>query len=302
MSKHLLRKLLNLDTVDQETNNTSNDNDNKKYATYYSTDGGRNVLTKIPKHMNISTQSLPEQSNNTYTDDLSDVSSHLLKSIIREKNINRFESNPLTKPLTYYSTDKKSYVTAFTPEKMNIVGNLHQESSIPKQSEQSSFPSIVTSKHSRDFSNHSSFNSDQDTSYDSFYDYYDNYQNKHDSNKSDSVTSPFNIFKSSHREGRPQDINSNKSDSATVTSPFNIFKSSHRERIPQDINSNKFYSDVSEVSDVSDVPDVPDVSDVSDVSDASSFNIFKSSHRERIPKDINSILSHYSESESDITF
>ena len=270
MSKHLLRKLLNLDTVDQETNNTSNDNDNKKYATYYSTDGGRNVLTKIPKHMNISTQSLPEQSNNTYTDDLSDVSSHLLKSIIREKNINRFESNPLTKPLTYYSTDKKSYVTAFTPEKMNIVGNLHQESSIPKQSEQSSFPSIVTSKHSRDFSNHSSFNSDQDTSYDSFYDYYDNYQNKHDSNKSDSVTSPFNIFKSSHRE-----------------------------RIPQDINSNKFYSDVSEVSDVSDVPDVPDVSDVSDVSDASSFNIFKSSHRERIPKDINSILSHYSESESD---
>ena len=273
MSKHLLRKLLNLDTVDKETNNTSNDNDNdndnKKYASYYSTDGGRNVLTKIPKHMNISTQSLPEQSNNTYTDDLSDVSSHLLKSIIREKNINRFESsNPLTKPLTYYSTDKKSYVTAFTPEKMNIVGNLHQaleESSIPKQSEQSDFPSIVTSKHSKDFSNHSSFNSDQDTSYDSFYDYYDNYQNKHDSNKSDSVTSPFNIFKSSHREGRPQDINSIK------------------------------FSDVSDVS---------NVSDVSDVSDASSFNIFKSSHRERIPKDkdqdINSILSHYSE--SDITF
>lgn len=268
MSKHLLRKLLNLDTIDKETNNTSNDNDNyndnKKYATYYSTDGGRNVLTKIPKHMNISTQSLPEQSNNTYTDDLSDVSSHLLKSIIREKNINRFESsNPLTKPLTYYSTDKKSYVTAFTPEKMNIVGNLHQaleESSIPKQSEQSDFSSIVTSKHSKDFSNHSSFNSDQDTSYDSFYDYYDNYQNKHDSNKSDSVTSPFNIFKSSHRERKPISDASNKSDSV--------------------------------------------VSDVSDVSDASSFNIFKSSHRERISQDkvqdINSILSHYSE--SDITF
>ena len=109
MSKHLLRKLLNLDTIDKETNNTSNDNDNdnKKYATYYSTDGGRNVLTKIPKHMNISTQSLPEQSNNTYTDDLSDVSSHLLKSIIREKNINRFDfpilsiSNPFWFELNY---------------------------------------------------------------------------------------------------------------------------------------------------------------------------------------------------------
>ena len=257
MSKHLLRKLLNLETVDKETNNTSNDNDNdndnKKYASYYSTDGGRNVLTKIPKHMNISTQSLPEQSNNTYTDDLSDVSSHLLKSIIREKNINRFESsNPLTKPLTYYSTDKKSYVTAFTPEKMNIVGNLHEEFSIAKQSEQSDFPSIVTSKHSIDFSNHSSFNSDQDTSYDSFYDYYDNYQNKHDSDKSES---PFNIFKSSHRERIPQDkdINSDKYEfeSDKSESPFNIFKSSHRERIPQDkdinsdIYSNISYSDIS---------------------------------------------------------
>ena len=72
MSKHLLRKLLNLDTDDQETNNTSNQNDN--ISVYYSTDKGRNVVTTIPKHMNISTQSLPEQSTNTYTDDLSDVS------------------------------------------------------------------------------------------------------------------------------------------------------------------------------------------------------------------------------------
>lgn len=222
MSKHLLRKLLNLDTVDQETNNnntsTSNDNDNKKYASYYSTDQGKNVLTKIPKHMKISKQSLPEQSNDTYTDDLSDVSSHLLKSIIREENINRFESKRLTKPLTYYSTDKNSYVTAFTPEKMHIIG-----SHIPSES--------VTSKYSKDFSNHSSFDSDQETSYDSFYDYYDNYQNKPISDISDA--SSFNIFKSSHRERKPISDASNKSDASDASS-FNIFKSSHRERKPQD--------------------------------------------------------------------
>ena len=273
MSKHLLRKLLNLETVDRETNNTSNDNDNdnKKYSVYYSTDKGRKVVTKIPKHMNISTQSLPEQSTNTYTDDLSDVSSHLLKSIIRKKN-NYLKSNQPLKPLTYYSTDKNSYVTTSVPERMTIQGSqdndivrgTFDEFSIPEQSEQSSFnyakkfPSIysdVSSKYSGDFSNHSSFNSNQDTSYDSFYD-----NLFVDKRNSDAPSlSPFNIFKESHRQ-RPR----NKSDvsDASSLSPFNIFKESHRQR-PRNKS------------------DVSDVSDVSDASSLSPFNIFKESYRQR---------------------
>ena len=257
MSRHLLRKLLKLDTVDQQTNSTSNYNDDdsdKKYTTYYSTDKGRRVVTKIPSHMKISKQSLPQNSSNTFTDDLSDVSSHLLRSIVREKNINRFGDGGPTKPLTYYSTDKNSYVTTSVPERMNV--NVPED-----QSETNSdfdyakrFPSIysdieydisdITSKHSKDFSNHSSFNSEQDTSYDSFYDMYNRYDNlfvdKRNSNISNeksresndaSSSSSFNIFKESHRE-RPEKIKKILSDQSDASS-FNIFKSSHRERQPK---------------------------------------------------------------------
>ena len=74
----------------QNTNKKTLENTNKMYikdntkdALYYSTDKGRSVFTRIPKHMKISYEtSLPEQTVQTYTDDLSDVSSNLLKTII----------------------------------------------------------------------------------------------------------------------------------------------------------------------------------------------------------------------------
>lgn len=76
MSKHLLRKLLNLDTQDTYT-------DTKTYT--------KNVYTKT------------DISNQTFTDDLSDVSSHLLRSIMK-KNIKDNSNVKNIKPLTYCSS------------------------------------------------------------------------------------------------------------------------------------------------------------------------------------------------------
>ena len=85
----------------QNTNKKTLENTNKMYikdntkdALYYSTDKGRSVFTRIPKHMKISYEtSLPEQTVQTYTDDLSDVSSNLLKTIIY------IHTNPFEIPL-----------------------------------------------------------------------------------------------------------------------------------------------------------------------------------------------------------
>jgi hypothetical protein len=261
----------------QNTNKKTLENTNKMYikdntkdALYYSTDKGRSVFTRIPKHMKISYEtSLPEQTVQTYTDDLSDVSSNLLKTIIRQQNKDQFGSDPNTKSLIYYSTDKNDYTTATVPSRMNVIPDLQKfkdHSNIYSDGEYTSFnyakkyPSIysdidmsdITSKYSDDFSKQSSFGSEQDTSYNSFFDIYNDYIDKRQGKSPNSDTSSFNIFKESHRQ-RPQQVERESPDSDT--SSFNIFKESHRQR--------------------------PQVERESPDSDTSSFNIFKESHRQR---------------------
>jgi hypothetical protein len=176
MSKHLLRKLLKLDTDESKSQNKNEE----KYVRYYSTDKGRSVTTKIPKHMNIIQPNLTENTQQSYTDDLSDVSSHLLNKIIRQQNIERFGLDTPTKPLTYYSNkdNTKSIPSIYSDIEM----------------------SDITSRHSGNFSSKSSFDSNRDTSYDSFFDMYDKYQDKNKRQSKDSDVSTFNIFKASHRE------------------------------------------------------------------------------------------------------
>jgi hypothetical protein len=117
MSKRLLRKLLNLNTESDKTStsNVSDDMQNLKYAQYYSTDKSRNVLTKIPNKMSIKYKPTSIlNTSNTYSDNLSDVDSKLLTHIISKDS----------KPVTYYSTDKGQYTTAFAPRKVDVINDL----------------------------------------------------------------------------------------------------------------------------------------------------------------------------------
>ena len=115
MSKRLLRKLLNLNTESDKTSTSNVSDDNLKYAQYYSTDKSRNVLTKIPNKMSIKYKPTSIlNTSNTYSDNLSDVDSKLLTHIISKDS----------KPVTYYSTDKGQYTTAFAPRKVDVINDL----------------------------------------------------------------------------------------------------------------------------------------------------------------------------------
>jgi hypothetical protein len=128
MHKRLLKKLLDTQSDKMSTSNLSDDNtQNQKYAQYYSTDKSRNVITRIPSNMSITYEPTSSISNtNTYSDNLSDVSSKLLKQIINNNNNSKpLNSKPLnSKPLRYYSTDKEKYTTQFVPSKLDLINNL----------------------------------------------------------------------------------------------------------------------------------------------------------------------------------
>jgi hypothetical protein len=237
MSKHLLRKLLNLQsdkTSDNLTNISSDKKSKEKYVQYYSTDKARQVVAKVPNKMSIIHNKQPSEQTitshySTYNDDLSDVSTTLLRKVLN--------TNKKLKPLTYYSTDKDSYVQSLGSSKLNIIKDISELSSEPS-SQLSSEPSSqvssintysnnnkypnyqyfdnqypqysndLSSIYSSNFSDKSSYNSN--TSYDSFYDNNDKQQHfsklieKYDlkdildldEKKSDST---FNIFKQNHK-------------------------------------------------------------------------------------------------------
>jgi hypothetical protein len=209
MSVHLLKQLLDL--------NTQSDKPSTKYIQYYSTDKGRSVVKEVPSHMKI-IHGFPSSSSVTsdLNDDSTDVSSKLLDKVVRQQE---------TKPMTFYSTDTKDYVTKMVPERMKPVRDIQDLTSFSQR-----FPSIYSdiyispnesktsisnnSIYSDDLSQKSSFLSN-DTSYDSFYDdILNEYQTKErtfsdlvsqydlkDLTESPrkSSSSTFNIFKSKHR-------------------------------------------------------------------------------------------------------
>lgn len=206
MSKHLLRKLLDLqsDKSDKTSDNLSN---KEKYIQYYSTDKERNVITKVPTKMSIIHNKNPSEQSitshySTY-DDLSDVSSTLLRNVLK--------TDKKLKPLTYYSTDKESYVESLGSSKLNVIKNINELSlnEINEYSDKYYDLDNLSSIYSSKFSDKSSYNN-SDTSYDSFYDnnnkqHFSKLIEKYDlkdildlDNKSSNST--FNIFKKSHRK------------------------------------------------------------------------------------------------------
>jgi hypothetical protein len=216
MSKHLLRKLLDLqsDKSDKTSDNLSN---KEKYVQYYSTDKGRNVITRVPTKMSIIRDKEPsEQSTitshySTYADDLSDVSSTLLRKVLK--------TDKKLKPLTYYSTDKDSYVKSLGSSKLNIIKDITELSSNQNSNEYSDnysdkYSDNYSDKYSDNLSSISSYNN-SDTSYDSFYDNNDKqhfskliekYDLKDILDLDKSSDSTFNIFKQSHRKNTLNDV------------------------------------------------------------------------------------------------
>jgi hypothetical protein len=227
MSKHLLRELLGLNKRSIESTNITQDTSSKtKSAKIYRTDKDSDVIVKIPSHMEIS--SLPSLSNNTYklnntyNDDLSDVSTPLLYKTLNTK----FKNNE--KEVEFFSTDKNKMVKMPASNKLRIIKDLSElstsTSTIPipeKISSQESntntysntidsdiYSDIDLDKYndnssilSNDVSNKSSYNSDKDTSYDSFFDIIKSYKSSSTpSSTPSSSNSEYNIFKSSHRK------------------------------------------------------------------------------------------------------
>lgn len=227
MSKHLLRKLLDLQsdkTSDTSTNLSFDKKNKEKYVQYYSTDKGRNVITRVPTKMSIiydkqpsdQTTSLPSHYS-TYADDLSDVSSTLLRKILK--------TDKKLKPLTYYSTDKDSYVQSLGSSKLNVIkdltelsSNTYSDKEYSKKYSDNEYSDNLSSIYSSDFSEKSSYNN-SDTSYDSFYDIYEKEKKQNDKNDKQHFS---NLIKKYDLQ-EILNLDKEKSDST-----FNIFKESHR--------------------------------------------------------------------------
>jgi hypothetical protein len=242
MSKHLLKKLLGFESEnDSVTKSESEQSENdqtttdQKYAMYYSTDKKRNVLTRIPKKMRI-TSTIPSDSDyfsNGYTDDLSDVSSVLLNRLLKQNenySDTQTQRKPDTKNVVYYSTDKGKYLESSVPSKVKIIKNLSElntdytlsnlYSEIKPESE-SDFNSI----YSNNFSNKSSYTSNKDTSYDSFYDdILGNYENENNTDKINTIDKMI----SSHNLDELYSLSSEMDSKKPKKESFNVFKSSHR--------------------------------------------------------------------------
>lgn len=181
MSKHLLRELLGLKkTNDDNISKSSYTQHKTKLAEIYSTDKERNVIVKIPSHMEILSISSQNNNTNTYDDDLSDVSSPLLYKTLNNNN-----------QLDFFSTDKKRIIKMPASNKLRIIKNL-SELHTEKLPSYTNSDTDYNSKFSNEFSDKSSYNSDKSTSNDSFFD-------------NDNVFIPtvpnseYNIFKNSHR-------------------------------------------------------------------------------------------------------
>ena len=181
MSKHLLRELLGLKkTNDDNISKSSYTQHKTKLAEIYSTDKERNVIVKIPSHMEILSISSQNNNTNTYDDDLSDVSSPLLYKTLNNNN-----------QLEFFSTDKKRMIKMPASNKLRIIKNLSELNTETLPSYTNS-DTDYNSKFSNEFSDKSSYNSDQSTSNDSFFD--------NDNVSTPSVpNSEYNIFKNSHR-------------------------------------------------------------------------------------------------------
>jgi hypothetical protein len=209
MTKHLLKKLLNLKSDDLSSHSfdtTSRQSDKKqKYVQYYSTDKGRSVVTKIPSKMSIIHKQPTVNSDmsiSTYSDDLSDVSTPLLRKVLQTNNI---------QPLSYYNTDSIKSLGSSTINTFDHIQNKHKndkdkddkyskyskddvsyiysnsrDNSRDKGDDYESVNSYLsdiysnigtsvysntdTSVYSNNISDKSSYNSNVETSYDSFYD------------------------------------------------------------------------------------------------------------------------------------
>ena len=260
MSKHLLRELLGLNKSYTGTNTNTNTNTNTetKNAKIYRTDKGRNVILPTSSLPLSSYDSY----NDSYNDDLSDVSTPLLYKTLNTKFKNEREleffstdknkmvrvpaSNKLRiiKDLSELSTpsqeidpDKYDNSSILSDDlsddlsnKLRILKELSGSNSDTNSDIYSDIYSDIdldkydnSSILSNDLSNKSSYNSNQETSYDSFFDILKNYK---DSSTPSSIDSKYNKPKSNKRTSNKR--TSNSYIPSSIDSEYNIFKSSHR--------------------------------------------------------------------------